>query len=49
MKNSERELQIPSYARREAYDFDYTKESFEIYRELNAIAEEIEQCRLRNC
>lgn len=41
--------QIPSFAKREVYDFGATKETFEIYKELNAIAEEIEQCRLRNC
>ena len=45
----DKDFKIPSYARQEAYDFDGTKEAFEIYRELNAIAEEIEQCRLRNC
>jgi hypothetical protein len=42
-------FQIPSYARSEAYNFDADKESFEIYQELNSIAEEIEKCRLRNC
>ena len=43
-------FQIPSFARNEAYHFDaVTKDSQAIYEELNAIAEEIEQCRLRNC
>ena len=41
--------QIPSYERKKPYSFDTTKKSLEVYRELNAIAEEIEQCRLRNC
>lgn len=40
---------VPSFAKAEAYDFEETRESLEIYRELNAIAEEIERCRLRNC
>jgi hypothetical protein len=40
---------IPSFAKREVEDFDVaSKESLEIYQELNAIAEEIEKCRLRN-
>ena len=40
---------IPSFANREAYNFDTTSENYEIYRELNEIAEEIESCRLKNC
>lgn len=40
---------IPSFAKREVYNFDATKETFELYQELNQISEEIEQCRLRNC
>ena len=43
------DFKIPSFARREVYDFEATQETFEIYRELNEIAEEIEACRLRNC
>lgn len=43
------EIQIPSFAKREAYNFDATRENFEVYQELNQIAEEIEACRLRNC
>ena len=39
---------IPSFAKREVYDFDVTKDTLEIYEELNAIAEEIEECRSRN-
>lgn len=43
-------FQIPSFARNEAYDFDaVTKDSLSVYEELNAIAEEIEECRSRNC
>lgn len=41
--------QVPSFARRETYNFDGTRETFEIYKELNEISEEIEECRLRNC
>ena len=40
---------VPSFARKESYNFATNKESLEIYRELNAIAKEIEECRLRNC
>lgn len=43
-------FQIPSFARKEAYNFDeITTDSQAVYDELNAIAEEIERCRLRNC
>lgn len=40
---------VPSFAKVEAYNFDITEESLEIYRELSEISEEIERCRLRNC
>lgn len=40
---------VPSFARPELYDFDATEKSFELYKELNAISEEIEKCRLENC
>ena len=40
---------VPSFEKREVYNFDATKETFEIYQELNEISEEIEKCRLRNC
>ena len=40
---------VPSFARRESYNFDATKSDFEIYKELSEISEEIESCRLRNC
>lgn len=43
------EFSVPSFIKRDAaYDFGASKESFEIYEELNKIAEEIEECRLRN-
>lgn len=48
MQNNYSVFQIPSFAKSEAYDFDVTKETFEVYKELNAIAEEIEECRSRN-
>lgn len=41
-------FKIPSFARREIYDFDSTDESFAVYQELTAIAEEIEKCRAEN-
>jgi hypothetical protein len=47
--NQNQAYNVPSFARQEAYDFDVTKDSFEIYQELNEIAKEIEECRLRNC
>ena len=41
---------IPSFVKREADNFEVpvTDDSLEVYQELNAIAEEIEKCRLRN-
>ncbi len=39
---------VPSFARREAYDFSGTKESVAVYKELNMIAEEIEKWRDEN-
>lgn len=48
MDNVNSIFKIPSYAREEAYNFSATRESFEIYQELNEIAEEIERCRARN-
>ncbi|MBQ6147750.1 hypothetical protein IJH66_02505 [Candidatus Saccharibacteria bacterium] len=38
-------FRIPSFKREEAYNFA-DPEDFEVYSELNKIAEEIEQCRL---
>lgn len=48
MLNDYSTFKIPSFANREAYNFDATKESFEVYRELNQIAEELEKCRSKN-
>ena len=48
MQNNYSTFNIPSFAKSEVYDFVTTKESLEIYQELNAIAEEIEKCRSRN-
>lgn len=49
MQKDSSTFQIPSLERRQAYNFDVVnKESLEVYQELNAIAEEIEKCRLRN-
>ena len=45
---SKSNFQIPSFARTEVYNFDATKDSFEIYRELSQISEEIEKCRAQN-
>ena len=40
---------IPNFAKQDEVDFDDENSDFqEIYLELNAIAEEIERCRLRN-
>lgn len=41
-------FEIPSFARAETYNFEANKATFEIYKELNQIAEEIEKCRARN-
>lgn len=41
--------QVPSFVKKEAYNFAEDKASFDIYNELSQIAEEIEKCRLRNC
>lgn len=43
------EFKVPSFAKREVYNFDANKDTLEIYQELTAISEEIEECRLRNC
>ena len=48
MQNDSSTFKVPSFAKREVYNFDATRETFEVYQELNAIAEEIEKCRLRN-
>ena len=46
---SEQYFNVPSFARKEVYNFDATKDNYEIYQELNEIAKELEECRLRNC
>jgi hypothetical protein len=48
MQSNSSVFQIPELAKREATAFGESKEALEIYNELNGIAEEIEQCRLRN-
>ena len=49
MQNDYSVFPIPSFVKRESYNFDANAESYAIYRELNEIAEEIESCRLKNC
>ncbi len=49
MQKNSSTFKIPSFAKQEAYNFDITKDTMDVYQELNAIAEEIEKCRLRNC
>ena len=49
MPNDSSTFNIPSFAKREVYNFEVTKDTLDVYQELNAIAEEIEKCRLRNC
>ena len=48
MQKNSSTFNIPSFAKQEAYNFGITQDTLEIYKELNAIAEEIEKCRLRN-
>ena len=40
--------ETPSFARPEAYNFVTSQESYDIYKELSQIGEEIEQCRAAN-
>ena len=42
-------FQVPGFARQEATGFVVADDFAEIYEELNAIAEEIEECRLKRC
>ena len=54
MRKNYSDSMTPSFERRGVIDFDAgkfepTTESLEIFRELNAISEEIEECRKRNC
>ena len=48
MQKNSSTFNIPSFAKREVYNFDVTQDTLDVYGELNAIAEEIEKCRLRN-
>ena len=48
MQKNSSTFNIPSFAKQETYNFEITKSTLEVYQELNAIAEEIEKCRLRN-
>lgn len=48
MQKNSSTFNIPSFAKQEAYNFEITKSTLEVYQELNAIAEEIEKCRSRN-
>ncbi len=48
MQNNSSAYKIPSFAKREAYNFDANEDAFAVYKELTAIAEEIEKCRARN-
>lgn len=49
MQENYSEFRVPTFARRDDYLYDEaTKESMLVYQELNAIAEEIEKCRLEN-
>lgn len=49
MSKNSTDFQIPTLARLRAYDFEVSENSFQIYQELNQIAEEIDRCRARNC
>ncbi|MBR5647441.1 hypothetical protein IKW73_00650 [Candidatus Saccharibacteria bacterium] len=42
-------FKIPNMEPVKADDFESTKQMSDIYIELNQIAEELEECRLRNC
>ncbi len=43
------EYQVPAFGRRDIFHFVDNQADLSIYQELNQIAEEIEQCRLKNC
>ncbi len=50
MSENYSEYKVPSFAKPEAYNFEaISSGSQSVYEELNAISEEIEKCRLRNC
>lgn len=49
MQENYSEYRIPSFNRRDDYLYEEaTHESYSIYQELNAIAEELERCRAKN-
>lgn len=48
MQPNSLEYNVPSFASQEVYDFEINKDTLNIYKELSAIAEEIEKCRVRN-
>lgn len=49
MQENYSEYRVPILEKREAYLFEEaTPETIAIFRELNAISEEIERCRLQN-
>ena len=47
MQENSSVFRVPSFA--EAYDFEATKDTLEVYQELTAISEEIEECRSKHC
>ena len=50
MQENYSEYKVPSFAKIDTYNFATTsKEDLSVFEELNAIAQEIEECRLRNC
>ena len=49
MQENSSVFRVPSFAKCEAYDFEATKDTLEVYQELTAISEEIEECRSKHC
>ncbi len=45
MQDDSFRFSIPSFTKKEAYDFEAVAENCAVFQELNAIAEEIEECR----
>ncbi|MBQ1373336.1 hypothetical protein IIY66_00830 [Candidatus Saccharibacteria bacterium] len=48
MQTNSSTYSTPSFAKRKAYDFGADEATLAVYKELTAIAEEIEKCRARN-
>ena len=48
MQESYSTFRVPSFSRKTAYNFDEIDKYAEIFKELNAISEEIEKCREKN-